>query len=157
MHFLKKIILLLLLIITFSCKTRLERQGWERTAIVSRFDTSTINKKDKELVVVKMPGKNYPLVDSAGEIINQPFSVRDKNSVYAFNIFLRDSTGKIINDPFPVVWDGGSSKSDLAYYKWESDSVCLVKILNHGNVQESFQLTYSHNSKSLRYLNEPKK
>jgi hypothetical protein len=155
MHSLKKIIFLLLFVISFSCKTRLEKQGWQRTAIVSRLDTSTTNKKDKELFVIKIQG--FPSRDSVGEIINQPFSFQDKNQAYAFNIFVRDSAGKIINEPFPVIWGSISSKSDLAYYKWESDSVCLVNILNHGSVQDSFKLTYSHNSKSLRYLNEPKK
>ena len=155
MSLLKKIIFPLLLILFYSCQTRLERQGWQRTTIVSRLDTSTLNKKDKELFVIKIQG--FPSRDSAGEIINQPFSVKDKNQAYAFNIFVRDSAGKIINEPFPVIWGSISSKSDLAYYKWESDSVCLVNILNHGSVQDSFKLTYSHNSKSLRYLNEPKK
>ena len=54
MSFLKKIIFLLLPILSFSCQTRLEKQGWQRTAIVSQLDTSTINKKDKELVCSKL-------------------------------------------------------------------------------------------------------
>ena len=56
MSLLKKIIFLLLPILSFSCQTRLEKQGWQRTAIVSQLDTSTI-KKDKELVVQKMHDK----------------------------------------------------------------------------------------------------
>jgi hypothetical protein len=156
MYFLRIIIFLLLFIISFSCKTRFEKQGWQRTAIVSQLDTSTINKKYKELVVVKI--QNYPDTDSVGKIINKPFLVKDKRSIYVFNVFVRDSAGRIINEPFPVVPDA-STNSDLAYYKWESDSVCLVKILNHGKVEASFELNYNSMpwGRSLRLLDEPKK
>jgi len=156
MYFLKKIIFPLLFIISFSCKTRLERQGWQRAAIVSRLDTSTTNKKDKELFVVKILKKDFPVWDSSGKIIIDPYVVKDKGSVYFFNVFFRNSEGKIINEPFPFT-TGGQFKSDVAYYKWESDSLCLVKVLNHGNLQASYWLKYSHNSKSFKYLNEPEK
>ena len=153
MSFLKKIIFLLLPILSFSCQTRLEKQGWQRIAIVFQLDTSTINKKDKELIVVKFPDNDY--TDSLGKIINKPFLVQDKSPVYVFNIFVKDSAGKIINDPFPVITD--AFKSDLAYYKWESDSVCLVKVLKQGNVQASYKLSYFHNSRLFSILDEPKK
>ena len=149
MHFLRKIIFLLLFIISFSCKTPLEKQGWQRTAIVSQLDTSTINKKEKELFVVKI--QDFPDTDSTGAIINKPFLVQDKSPTYIFNVFVKDSAGKIVNEPFPFTTEA-SPKSDLAYYKWESDSVCLVKILNHGNVQASFKLIYSHSSRTLAKL-----
>ena len=155
MHFFKKIIPLLLVIISFSCKTRLEKQGWQRTSIVSRADTSTLNRKNKELVVIKI--QNIPAMDSIGKIEYRPYSFQDIRQVYRFNIFVSDSAGKIINKSFPIFWGGLSSKSDLAYYKWESDSVCLVKILNQGNVLETFKLTNSHNSESLAYFDERKK
>lgn len=154
MHLLKKVNFFLLLIIFFSCKTRLEKEGWQRTAIVSGFDTSTINKKEKEVFVVKI--KDMPSTDSAGKIINNPFLVHDKKQVYTFNVFVRDSTGKIISEPVPIVYDL-SLKSDIAYYKWESDTLCMVKILNHGNVQASFKIRYSHNSIGVQYLDESKK
>jgi hypothetical protein len=117
------------------------------------LDTSTTNKKHKELIVVKFPDNID--TDSLGKIINKPFLIQDKRPVYVFNVFVKDSAGKIINDPFPIITD--AFKSDLAYYKWESDSVCLVKVLNKGNVQDSYKLTYSHNSRILYNLNEPKK
>jgi hypothetical protein len=149
MHFFNKIIFLLLFIIFFSCKTRLERQGWQRTAVVSQLDTSTINKKDKELIVVRFPDNID--TDSLGKIINKPFLAKDKSPVYVFNVFVKDSGDKIISEPFPFTTPA-SPKSDLAYYKWESDSVCLVKILYHGNLQASYELSYFHNpfSKRLR-------
>jgi hypothetical protein len=117
------------------------------------LDTSTINKKDKELIVVKFP--DHIDRDSLGKIINKPFLIQDKNPVYVFNVFVKDSAGKIVNDPFPVITD--AFKSDLAYYKWESDSVCLVKVLKQGNVQASYMLSYFHNSREFRVLDEPKK
>lgn len=152
MSLLSKIILSLLSIISFSCKTRLEKQGWQRIPIVSQLDTSTLNKKDKEIVVVKI--ENLLHSDSTGKIIKKPFLARDQPS-YVFNVFVKDSTGKIINDPFPVITD--AFKSDLAYYKWESDSICLVKVLNQGNVQASYKLSYFHNSRIFSVLDEPKK
>jgi len=145
MSLLKKIIFLLLPILFFSCQTRLEKQGWQRTPVVSQLDTSTINKKYKELVVVKI--ENFPDVDSTGEIIKKPFLVQDKPR-YVFNVFIRDSAGKIRSEPFPVL-PNFSSKSDLAYYKWDSDSVCLVKVLKQGNVRAYYKLIYSHNSWTL--------
>ena len=121
MHFLKKIIFLLLFFISFSCQTRLEKQGWQRIAIVSQVDTST-TKKDKELVVQKM--------------------FIDKSSYYyVFYISEKDSTGKIICRERA----GGSFlNSDIAYYKLESDSVCLVKLLNQGNIQASIKVGFGH-------------
>ena len=157
MHFLRKIIFLLLFMISFSCKTRLEKQGWLRTAVVSQLDTSTINKKDKELIVVHFQDENVLTTkDSTGEIIKKPFLIQDKNPVYVFNAFFKDSVGKIINEPFPFTTPG-SFKSDLAYYKWDSDSLCRVMILNHGNVQASYELIRSHNRRAFRKVNEPKK
>src|SRR6187200_57874 len=104
MPFLKKIIYVLLFISSFSCKTRLEKQGWQRTAIVSQVDSSII-KKEKELVVQKM--------------------YIDKSSYYyVFYISEKDSTGKIICRERA---GGFFLNSDIAYYKLESDSVCLVK------------------------------
>ena len=49
-----------------------------------------------------------------------------------------------------------SFNSDIAYYKWESDSVCLVKLLNQGNVQASFKLLFIL-AETLEILDEPKK
>src|SRR6187401_2368049 len=100
MSILKKIVVLLLPILFFSCQTRLEKQGWQRTAIVTQVDTSTI-RKDKELVVQK----KY-----AGK------------SLYHYEFYLseKDSTGKIISRE----WSNGFYlNSDNAYYKWESDSL----------------------------------
>ena len=133
MHFIKKIIFLLLFIISFSCKTRLEKQGWQRTAIVSQVNTSAIN-KDKNIVVQKM---------------------HDKSSyAYWFYIFNKDSTGKIIN----LNWGSGENfNSDIAYYKWESDSVCLVKLLNQGNIQASFKFSFNGSSGSMQILDRPTK
>lgn len=136
----QKIIFLLLSIICFSCKTKLERQGWQRTAIVSQLDTSS--KKDKELVVKKMHGKSA--------------------YYYRLYIFEKDSTGKIINNRW---WGYGNFfNSDIAYYKWESDSVCLVKLSSQGNVQASLKLGFglSHEPgvgywNSLDVLDELKK
>ena len=92
----KKIIFLLLPILSFSCQTRLEKQGWQRIAIASQVDTSAI-KKDKELVVQK--------------------KYADKSSYfYRFYISEKDSTGKIISRE----WSNGFYlNSDIAYYKWE--------------------------------------
>ena len=53
MSLINKIIFSLLLIPSFSCQTQLEKQGWQRTTVVSQLDTSTI-RKDKELVVKKL-------------------------------------------------------------------------------------------------------
>jgi len=155
MSILKKIIFLLFPILPFSCQTQLEKQGWQRTVVVSQLDTSTVNKKDKELIVVKIPDKDFPDWDSAGKRINKPLSVGGKSSAYIFNVFFRDSVGNIRCEPFQVVTHG-LFNSDLAYYKWESDSVCLVKILNHGNVRASYELRYSHNpfSRALRQTYE---
>jgi len=133
MHFLKKIIFLLLVIISFSCKTRLEKQGWQRTAIVSQVDTSTI-RKDNELVVQKM---------------------LDKGSYfYQFYIFEKDSIGKIIRREWLVE---KSFNSDIAYHKWESDSICLVKLLNKGNVQTTLELGFKGSWSSLDIHDEPNK
>jgi len=147
MSSLKKIIFLLLPILSFSCQTRLERQGWQRTAVVSQLDTSIINKMDKELIVVNVQdNKSHRWFN---------FFVK-YSSFYGFNFFAKDSAGKIVNKPFPIVMER-SFKSDIAYYKWESDSVCLIKLLNHGNVQASLELTKSSDSSaSLKILNEPK-
>ena len=155
MPLLRKISFLLLYIISFSCKTRLERQGWQRMVVVSQLDTSTINKKEKELFVVKI--QNFPHTDSTGKIIYNPFLIPNEPR-YVFNVFVKDSAGKIINEPFPVL-PNYRSKSDIAYYKWQSDSLCFIKILNHGNVKASFELKYTSSpwSRSLRPLDESKK
>ena len=119
MYLIKEIIFLLLLILSFSCQTRLEKQGWQRIAINPQFDTSTINRNDKELVIQKM---------------------HDKGS-YFYQLYIseKDSTGKIINgNGFGF---GNLLNSDVAYYKWESDSVCLVKLLYQGDVQASLKLS----------------
>ena len=148
MQLFKKIIFLLLMIFSLSCKTRLEKEGWQRTPIVSRFDTSTINKKEKEVFVVRI--QNLPDWDSAGKILNKSLLAHD-NPTYFFNAFVKDSIGKIINQPFPFSTKA-SSKSDVAYYKWESDSVCFVKVLGNGNVQASYEFVYSPSSKRFRKL-----
>ena len=145
MQLFKEIIFLLLIIICFSCKTRLEKEGWQRASIVSQFDTSTLNKKDRGLFVVKILSKDFP----SGKIIKKPPLSTDKSLVYFFNVFFRNSDGKIINEPFPFTRTE-EFKSDVAYYKWESDSMCRVKILNHGDVQATYELKYSYNSKSFR-------
>ena len=133
MHFLKKIILLLLPILSFSCQTQLEKQGWQRIAIVSQLDTSTI-KKDKELVVQKKyVGKSL--------------------YYYEFYISENDSTGQIVSRE----WSKGFYlNSDIAYYKWESDSL-FVKLLNQGDIQASIKLSYIDGRNTLDILYEPKK
>ena len=133
MSFIKEIIFLLLLILSFSCQTRLEKQGWQRTAIVSQVNTSAI-RKDKELIVQKL---------------------RDKSSNYFWlYAFKKDSTGKIIN----AEWGFHNIfNSEIAYYKWESDSVCLVKLLNQGNVQTSGKLLFNNYLSEFGFLDEPKK
>ena len=133
MPFLKKIIYVLLFISSFSCKTRLEKQGWQRTAIVSQVDSSII-KNEKELVVQKM--------------------YIDKSSYYyVFYISEKDSTGKIISRE----WSNGFYlNSDIAYYKLESDSMFLVKLLKQGNVQAFIKLGFG-SWNSLEILYEPKK
>ena len=134
MSTLKKIFFLLLPILFFSCQTRLEKQGWQRTAIVTQVDTSII-RKDNELVVQKM---------------------HDKSSyVYSFSAFNKDSTGKIINRSWGWVID--NLNSDISYYKWESDSLCLVKLLTQGNVQASIKLSFNGSSESIETLDERKK
>jgi hypothetical protein len=123
MHFLRIIIFLLLFIISFSCKTKLEKQGWQRTAIVSQVNKTAIG-KDKELVVQKLQNKG----------------------LYYFRIYYSEkgSSGKITINTNK--WFGlGELKSDVVYYKWESDSAFFVKLLNQGNVQRSFKCTsYKH-------------
>ena len=133
MYLIKEIIFLLLLILSFSCQTRLEKQGWQRTAIVSQVNTSAI-RKDKELIVQKL---------------------RDKSSNYFWlYAFKKDSTGKIINAEwgFPNLFN-----SDIAYYKWESDSVCLIKLLNHGIVRASVKLLFNDPRRGMEILDESKK
>jgi hypothetical protein len=133
MSILKKIIFLLLPILSFSCQTQLEKQGWQRIAIVSQVDTSTI-KKDKELVVQK--------------------TYADKSSYYyRFYISKNDSSGKIISREFA---SGFFLNSDIAYYKLESDTVCLLKLMKQGNVQTSIKLGFGSWS-SMDILNEAKK
>ena len=133
MSLLKKIIFPLLLILSFSCQTQLEKQGWQRTAIVSQLDTSTI-RKDKELIVQKL---------------------RDKSSNYFWlYAFKKDSTGKIIN----AEWGFHNIfNSEIAYYKWESDSVCLVKLLNQGNVRASVKLLFNDPRRGMEILDVSKK
>lgn len=155
MSLLRKIIFLLLLIISFSCKTNLEKQGWKRTAIVSRSDASTINKKDKELIIVKIKNENFSEKDSAGKTINKPFLVPRKFLYgYWLSVFKKDSTGKIINGNCGFGFD---FNSDIGYYKWESDSVCLVKLLNQGNVQTTVKLLFNDYLSEFGILDEPKK
>jgi len=133
MSFLKKFIFLLLPILSFSCQTRLEKQGWQRTAIVTQMDSSII-RKDNELVVQKM---------------------HDKSSYfYQLYIFEKDSSGRIIRREWMVE---KSFNSDIAYHKWESDSLCLVKLLNKGNVQTTLKLGFKGSWESLDILDEPKK
>ena len=141
MSLLKKIILLLFSILSFSCQTPLEKQGWQRTAIVSQLDTSTINRY-KEPVVQK---------------------IHDKSSYY-YRVYIseKNSTGQIINGEYMLGYDFNSEiayykNSDIAYYKWESDSMCLVKLLNQGNVWASVKLGFTEARKSLYILDEPKK
>ena len=133
MSFIKEIIFLLLLILSFSCQTRLEKQGWQRTAIVSQVNTSAI-RKDKELIVQKL---------------------RDKSSNYFWlYAFKKDSTGKIIN----AEWGFHNIfNSEIAYYKWESDSVCLVKLLNQGNVRASVKLLFNDPRRGMEILDVSKK
>jgi hypothetical protein len=132
MSLLKKIIFLLLPILFFSCQTQLEKQGWQRIAIVSQVNTSAI-KKDKELVVKKL---------------------KDKGSYYFWlYAFKKDSTGKIIDAEceFDIPFN-----SEIAYYKWESDSVCLVKLLNQGNVRASVKLLFNDPSRGMEILDVSK-
>ena len=134
MSFLKRITFLLLPILFFSCQTQLEKQGWQRTAIVSQVNKTAIG-KDKELVVQKL---------------------KDKNSYYFWlYAFKKDSTGKIINAEFGLFDE--ISNSDIAYYKWESDSVCLVKLLNQGNVQASVKLLFNEPTRGMKILDVSKK
>jgi len=135
MSTLKKIIFLLLPILSFSCQTQLEKQGWQRIAIVSQVDTSTVNKKDKELVVEKLHNKS--------------------SYAYSFSAFNKDSPGKIVYRNWGWVID--NLNSDIAYYKWESDSMCLVKLLNQGNVQTSGKLLFNNYLSEFGFLDEPKK
>jgi len=133
MSLLKKIIFLLLPVLSFSCQTGLEKQGWQRTAIVTQVDTSII-RKDNELVVQKM---------------------NDKSSYfYRLYIFEKDSIGKIIRREWLVE---KSFNSDIAYHKWESDSICLVKLLNKGNVHTTLELGFKGPWSSLDIHDEPKK
>jgi len=133
MPLLKKFIFLLLTILSFSCETRLEKQGWQRIAIVSQVDTSTIN-KDKELVVQK----NYA-----------------EKSLYFYRFYIseKDSTGKVIPREFA---SGFFLNSDIAYYKLESDTVCLLKLMNQGNLQTSIKFGFGSWS-SMNILYEAKK
>ena len=152
MSILKKIIFLLLPILSWSCQTRLEKQGWQRIAIVSQSGASTINKKDKELIIVKI---KFSDKDSSGKFLSKPFLVQGK-SLYSYwlSVFKKDSTGKITNAEwglFDRIFD-----SDIAYYKWESDSVCLVKLLNQGNVRASVKLLFNDPTRGMEFL-EPKK
>lgn len=133
MHFLKKTIFLLLIINSFSCQTKLEKQGWQRTAIVTQVDTSIV-RKDNELVVQKMHDKG-------------PY-------FYRLYIFEKDSIGKIISREWFVE---KFFNSDIAYHKWESDSMCLVKLLNKGNVQTTLKLGFKGSWSSLEVLDEPRK
>ena len=133
MSLINKIIFSLLLIPSFSCQTQLEKQGWQRTTVVSQLDTSTI-RKDKELVVKKL---------------------KDKGSYYFWlYAFKKDSTGKIINAEwgFDIPFN-----SEIAYYKWESDSVCLVKLLNQGNVRASVKLLFNDPTRGMKILEVSKK
>ena len=152
MSLLKKIIFLLMPILVFSCQTRLEKQGWQRIAIVSQSGASTINKKDKELIIVKI---KFSDKDSSGKFLSNPFLVQNK-SLYSYwlSVFKKDSTGKIINGNCGF---GSLFNSDIAYYKWESDSVCLVKLLNQGNVQTSGKLLFNNYLSEFGFLDEPKK
>lgn len=153
MSYLKKVIFYCCLY--FSCQSRLEKQGWQRTAVVSQSGASTINKKDKELIIVKIKHENFSEKDSAGKIINKPFLVQDKFAYYYFlSVFKKDSTGKIINGNCGFGFD---FNSDIGYYKWESDSVCLVKLLNQGNVQTSVKLVFDDYLSSFGILDESKK
>ena len=133
MHLFKKPIFLLLVITSFSCKTRLERQGWKRTAIVSQWDTLT--KKDKELVVEKRQHKS--------------------SYYYMLTFFEKDPTGKIISKP--SFGFERSFKSDIAYYKWESDSLCFIKLVRQGNVQASLKfIEHSDSTSSFEMLSDLK-
>ena len=133
MSLLRKIIYLLLLIISFACKTKLEKQGWQRIDVVTG-ETLT-SRKDKEVVVIKkLNGGSY---------------------FYQFYFFKKDSSGKIPQPPFQGLMR--PFNSDFAYYKWESDSVCLVKLLNQGNVQASFKyVEYSDSLSSFETLKDLK-
>ena len=121
MSLLKKIVFPLLLILFYSCQTRLEKQGWQRIDVITR-ETLT-SRKDKEVVVIKkLNGGSY---------------------FYQFYFFKKDSSGKIPQPPFQGLMR--PINSDFAYYKWESDSAFFVKLLNQGNVQRSFKCTsYKH-------------
>lgn len=92
----KKIIFILICALFFSCKTQLEKKGWQRTAIVSQLDTSA-TRNDKELVVEKMKHKS--------------------SYYYRFTFFKKDSAGKMITGHS---WGLEKSlNSVIAYYKWE--------------------------------------
>ena len=133
MSIFKKIIFLFFPIPSFSCQTPLEKQGWQRTTILSQLNTSTI-RKDKELVVKKL---------------------KDKGSYYFWlYAFKRDSTGKIVD----AEWEFDIPfNSEIAYYKWESDSVCLVKLLNQGNVRASVKLLFNGATQGMETLEVSKK
>ena len=120
------------MIFSFSCKTRLEKEGWQRIPIVSQVNTSTI-KKEKELVVQKIFHKTLPF--------------------YQFYISEKDSIGKIICREFST---GFYLNSDIAYYKLEPDSSCLVKLFKQGDVQAYIKLGFGTRS-TLDVIYEPEK
>ncbi len=84
-------------------------------------------------------------------------SKNDNSYQYWFNIFRQDSSGWIKGKPFGVVMER-LFNSDVAYYKWESDSVCLVKLLKNKNLKAEVQLTYFNDfTQELKILKETSK
>ena len=120
--------------------------------IVSKSGISTINKKDKELIIAKI---NFSDEDTSKQFTSKPFIVQDKKLYYYWlSVFKKDSTGKIINGNCGF---GSLFNSNIAYYKWESDSVCLIKLMSHGNLQASYKyIEHSDSSSSFEPVNDLK-
>ena len=122
------------ILLLFSCQTRLEKEGWIRTPILSQIDSSVSNKKDKELYTVMY--------------LHHP------QNLYGFYYFVKDSSDRLQYKQFDFVLER-PFKSDVSYYKWTSDSVCLVSLMKQGELQALIKITMSDSTQIMDLSSSP--
>jgi|SRR5687767_12324259 len=122
------------ILLLFSCQTRLEKEGWTRTPILSQIDSSVSNKKDKELYTVMY--------------LHHP------QNMYGFYYFAKDSSERLQYKQFDFVLER-PFKSDVSYYKWTSDSVCLVSLMKQGELQALIKITMSDSTQIMDLSSSP--
>ena len=73
---------------------------------------------------------------------------------YGFYFFAKDSTGKLKYKQFDFVLNR-SFKSDVCYYKWTSDSVCMITLMKQGEQQAIIKLAMNDSGQTMDLSGSP--